>query len=274
MRLATGLIFLALCGLVGADPTSDLRADRPNPKDLLERYQRADEFGERGRDAVLNLALTPGWVDGGKRFWYVQELPEGKRQVLMVDARDGTKKPAFDHAQLAAALGKEAGEKVDSTKLRLEGLGFEGNAITFRFKGGRYRVDLTDYAIAKTDAAPTPRPSRGSGFSADGQTEARIRDGKVEIRPKDGEWTALSTSTGFARFNWSPDSNHILAWRLLPGDRKTVSVLRSNRAGTRAEVETRMSKSPWRKRYITASFSAGLSRPCTSPTRNSGKTSC
>lgn len=244
MRLATGLIFLALCGLVVADPTSDLSADRPSAKDLLERYQRADQFGERGRDAVLNLALTPGWVEGGKRFWYVQELPEGKRQVLMVDARDGTKKPAFDHERLAAAISKDAGEKVDPSKLRLEGLAFESNSITFRFKGERYRVDLTDYAITKADAAPSPRPARGSGLSADGQTEARIHDGKVEIRPKDGEWVALSTSTGFARFNWSPDSNHILAWRLSPGDRKTVSVLRSNRAGTRAEIETRMYDQP------------------------------
>ena len=66
-------------------------------------YERANGFRESTREKVLNERVRPYWLESGARFWYRSERTDGHR-YLLVNATDGAKRDAFDHAKLAGAL--------------------------------------------------------------------------------------------------------------------------------------------------------------------------
>src|SRR4051794_25901067 len=70
-------------------------------------YDRADALGRMVQGKVLNVRAQVHWLGDGQRFVYVKQLPKGEKQVLLVEAQDGTRHPAFDHDKLAAALKSE-----------------------------------------------------------------------------------------------------------------------------------------------------------------------
>src|SRR5262245_53092107 len=74
-------------------------------------YERAIGLSERFGALVYDVPSPPEWVDGGPRFCYRCDRAAG-REFVVVDPDKAEKKPAFDHAKLAAALAKAAGEKV------------------------------------------------------------------------------------------------------------------------------------------------------------------
>src|SRR5690348_9664122 len=65
-------------------------------------YDRADALGERARDKVFKSEVRPHWSADGDRFWYRNDLKDGAREFVLVDAVEGRRRPAFDHARLAA----------------------------------------------------------------------------------------------------------------------------------------------------------------------------
>ena len=54
--------------------------------------------------------MQPHWMAGDDQFWYRNDLADGAREFILVDAVKGTRQPAFDHARLAEALGKSLGK--------------------------------------------------------------------------------------------------------------------------------------------------------------------
>src|SRR5213593_4885376 len=71
---------------------------------LRTDYARAQQFlPEEIRKLVYDGQVDPHWMAGTSRFWYQKEGPDG-REFLMVDAAEGSRGAAFDHARLAAAL--------------------------------------------------------------------------------------------------------------------------------------------------------------------------
>src|SRR5690242_12764444 len=62
-----------------------------------------------GDRLVFKMRITPHWFEGNNRFWYRNDLPGGAKEFVLVDAVGGTRRPAFDHAKLAAALAKATG---------------------------------------------------------------------------------------------------------------------------------------------------------------------
>src|SRR5689334_8514423 len=63
---------------------------------------------ERG---VYKARLSPNWFNDSTQFWYRNDLRGGAKEFIVVDTKTGTRQPAFDHAKLAAALSKAAGEE-------------------------------------------------------------------------------------------------------------------------------------------------------------------
>ena len=176
-------------------------------------------------------------------------------------------KPAFDHQKLAAALSKAAGTRVSapincpSTTSSSPTRARQSGSPWIRQSG---RAIWRTYACAKTDAAPpqssgqdsenprSGRRGRGSGRgrnaspdSPDGKWTALVKDNNVFLRAKDSnETTQLSTDgaegNAYSLLSWSPDSTALVAWRVEPGDRKEVYLVRSSpQGGGRAVLETR-----------------------------------
>ena len=100
--------------------------------------------------------VRPTWIDG-HRFWYRNAIPEGK-EFILVDAREKTKKRAFDHEKLAAALSEGRGtiEEVIEPYLIQQG---------FLMRMPRGRV-ATAHAYRHFGLIPTASATGGDLFSA------------------------------------------------------------------------------------------------------------
>lgn len=88
------------------------------------------------------------------------------------------------------------------------------------------------------------RRSEPSNRSPDGKWTVSIKEQNVFVRGEDGQEIQLSTDgkegNGYRRAEWSPDSQTVIAWRVEPGERKEVYLIRSSPTGSgRATMESR-----------------------------------
>jgi hypothetical protein len=80
--------------------------------------------------------ITPHWFHDSARFWYRNELDDGAREFIAVDAENGVRAPAFDHERLAAGLSKAVGAAVRASHLPFEAIEFVDGAAAVRFRVG------------------------------------------------------------------------------------------------------------------------------------------
>lgn len=182
---------------------------------------------ERG---VYKAHLTPHWLTNNVQFWYCNDLRDGAKEFILVDAEKGIRQRAFDHDKLAAALAKAAGEALKTDKLPFSEIEVieNGNAVKFEAFAKSWRCDLDTFhcVVVATNstslstpvnpseshreapfAAPAPDqtnqpPARGRGSSRRGERDvlspdkkwtAFIREHNVFIRSEpDGKETPLS----------------------------------------------------------------------------------
>ena len=124
---------LSVCLLV----TSQLRADGSK-----DDYDRAVALRENSRNKVFHDRVTPNWTGGGKQFWYEVTTGPGTRQWIFVDAEKGERKPAFDHAKLAAALAEATGQAVEAEKLPLANFRLASDASSAQFSALRQTLEV------------------------------------------------------------------------------------------------------------------------------------
>src|SRR5207302_1480125 len=214
------------------------------------------------------------WFATNTQFWYRNDLRDGAREFILVDAEKGRRRPAFDHARLAKALSTAAGKEFSADKLPFESIEFlqAGKSVRFEAAEKMWKCDLSSYECIETTAAPTEKSSSaaqsGVGFGVPalaGQREsfanadlepaeagttnslrrrsgeraqnrsdrspnekwtALIKEHNVWLRSESGEEFQLSkdgeTNNAYGRLEWSPDSKALVAWRIVPGERKEV----------------------------------------------------
>jgi hypothetical protein len=145
----------------------------------LADYQRAQELGNKFRGLVVNVPGSPTWIAGTNHFWYSKSV-KGGTEFVMVDADEATKKPAFDHEKLAAAINLASGGKYTALTLPFApsaggrgggggggrgaggaapgGLTFVDNeqSIEFGAAGFMYKCTLIDYKCTKGAAIQQP----------------------------------------------------------------------------------------------------------------------
>ncbi|HEU6450957.1 MAG TPA: DPP IV N-terminal domain-containing protein, partial [Gemmatimonadaceae bacterium] len=176
-----------------------------------------------------------------------------------------SKRPAFDHDRLAAALSRAMHDTITGVTLPFRGFSLlDGDsAIEFAVGGGpgggrpvvtreRWRCTITDYvcdrAAVVRDTSWRAQRNWGGGLfgdrgeapnrpqrSPDGKWEALIRNYNVFLRRAgEDEGVMLSTdgSEGnaydAASISWSPDSRHIAAYRVRPGYQREVHYIESS----------------------------------------------
>jgi len=205
---------------------------------------QAQRGGRGGDSGAYKLRIAPNWFDGGEHFWYRNDLPGGKTEFVVVDARQGERKRAFDHEKLAAALNEAGVTDSSGDRLEVDRLEFKlaDQAVEFRAGGKRWQCDLNTYQLAElkgetgssaADDGGTPptratiggsqgpgRSGRGaSSRSPDGQWTASIKDNNVLLRAAEGEKENQLTTNGregqaYGMLNWSPDSKTLVAFRI------------------------------------------------------------
>ncbi len=252
---------LLLCALCSASLMAQ-KPFRPTPEELKASYERANGFQKLVEGKSRNLTLAFGWIENGKALWYRRELPDGKKEFLRVEPIKKQKTPAFDHAALAKALALVLKREVAADSLPFSSIVVEvEGSISFQTDGSTYRFNPTTGVVAKgerldqsrilsTEVADEPDPNYPAPFLAnyspivqqDGP--ARVREGQVEI--KVGEtWTVITKQGGYARAEIQLGGTKIIGFRLIPGERKMVYLLKAAVIGTtRAALEQRLYDQP------------------------------
>ncbi|PHN02332.1 S9 family peptidase [Flavilitoribacter nigricans DSM 23189 = NBRC 102662] len=210
---------------------SMLLAQTPYEPDALkaEDYEKAEQgLSQYTRNLVYDGSVRAKWIDEN-RFWYRNNAADGEFFIL-VDISKKSRKRAFDHGKLAAALSKETGGKYTASNLPFSGIAFSDDLKTVSFNMGRSRY-VYDPAKGTLDTQkPEPRAPRNSILSPDGKKAAFIKDYNLYIEElASGEVTQLTTDGvedfGYATNNagwiqrespvllWSPDSKKIATFQ-------------------------------------------------------------
>jgi len=269
MGRAARFTILAMCiagvTVTAADQAANQKPEIPDPQSQASSQYR---FGPARRvEGYYKGQITPHWLKDNKSFWYRNDLSGGSKEFILVNAEQGTRQPAFDHQKLATALSKATRAEYRTDQLPFDSIEFadEGKTILFTVGQTAWTCDLASYTCVKTDAPASPpaesqdegaarlgRRGRGPGRgrnmspdSPDGKWTALVKDNNVFLRAMDtNDTTQLSTDgaegNAYSLLSWSPDSTVLIAWRVEPGDRKEVYLLRSSPpGGGRAVLETR-----------------------------------
>ncbi|GAB4246943.1 MAG: S9 family peptidase [Acidobacteriota bacterium] len=218
-----------------------------------EDYERSFRLREEYESKVTDLPGRPSWIGETSRFWY-RKMVRGGSEFVLVDAAALTKRPAFDHEKLAAALSDALGRRIDPRNLPLRNLAFaeDGGSLEFEASGAIWKCDLSAYSLVKVRPAEDrrrdpwsmwvrgPRPeaaSEGAKTSPDGRWEAFIRNYNVWVRSKEGHEEFPLTHDGnegdyytFRSLTWSPDSQKIAVNRLRRGFHRTIHYVESSPA--------------------------------------------
>jgi hypothetical protein len=213
---------------------------------------------------VYKTRITPHWFQNDTRFWYRNDLREGTKEFILLEAESGTRQPAFDHQQLALALSKAAGETYEAERLPFSEIDFFDASLAIRFdaagKAWKWDPALRECLLLSTNSA-----TEKSAVTTTNDTETAAQNRRVggrrwshndsgEEEPSpDGHWTTYTTNdnvyvrsrdgneypfthdgqkdTTYGRLEWAPDSKALVAWRIEPGERKEVYLIQSSPPG-------------------------------------------
>ena len=138
-------------------------------------YERAARISGMTRGKVFKTAVRPHWFSGNRRFWYRNDLANGAREFILVDAIAGERRAAFDHSRLAVALSKSLSKEITAERMPFDSIRFDDQLQTLRFSAGkqRWECSLATYELreatsgsTESESLPTldgPRPSRRTG---------------------------------------------------------------------------------------------------------------
>ncbi|MGC1417802.1 MAG: DPP IV N-terminal domain-containing protein [Candidatus Acidiferrum sp.] len=224
-------------GLLGATavclatPGAARQTEAPGQRALTAAdYQRAEKFMSYNTRPLVYHDVRATWLPGD-RFWYRDVGPEGVEFVIY-DAAHGSRRPAFDHAKLAAALSAAAGTTYEAAHLPFMSFEFSADehAISFQAKGKHWNCDLHAYHCAAEPKRAEEGAAAPEELSPDGKKVAFIRDYNLWVRDvASGKETQLTTDGvkdfGYATDNagwihsdrpvllWSPDSKKIATFQ-------------------------------------------------------------
>src|SRR5215831_7806431 len=107
-------------------------------------YRRAQSLSDKLQGLAVNIPGPVSWIGETHRFWYRKSVAGGNEFVL-VDANTLARKPAFDHARLAASLSAASGEKLKAVTLPFSEVTFADmeQAIQFTIAGSMWRRSLS-----------------------------------------------------------------------------------------------------------------------------------
>ena len=245
-RRAPGTVATALTLCQIAVVTGAQEAAGPDADD----YQAAAALVEGNLLALLrNADVTPHWLDADLEttgFWYGRD-GEASPELAVFDLETRSRRPAFDHARMAAAIsdalaaaGAATGERDAASLEGLQGLSLTDDLATFTARHDLHRVTCSVADFGCEAEAITP-PEPGLLASPDGNHAAFTRDDNLFVRNlKTGEetrlthdgkpylsygkWpdssllTVVTRKTGLRQppylSSWSPDNRYLLAPRI------------------------------------------------------------
>ncbi|MGH7290962.1 MAG: DPP IV N-terminal domain-containing protein, partial [Myxococcota bacterium] len=164
-------------------------------------YARAEQMLAPYRARrVPGSSVQPNWLSDGQRFWY----QVGTRFVI-VDPADGSRRDAFDHGRLAAALSVASGHAATADDLPVTAVEID-DAV--RFTAFESRWEWSDDAGTCVRVDDSERVVPGEVISPDKSWVAFRRDGNIWVHSRDGEQEFALTDDAEPQFDYGglPDA--------------------------------------------------------------------
>ena len=152
-----------------------------NAQGTADDYERAMNLHETTAGKVFKDRVTPHWFAGNNCFWYRNDLSDKKHEFILVDARVGTRKEAFDHVRLARTLSKKTGRDIHPDNLPFKSIAFNNslNELRFSANGKAWKCNLKTYRLQPVnytdDIKEVLTPSFTVVASTDDGNDASIR---------------------------------------------------------------------------------------------------
>src|SRR5258708_25897935 len=131
-------ILVSLVAMLLAPPFAGAQVTRAD-------YERAAATRAKYQDLALHVAGPVTWIAATDHFWYRRSVAGGN-EFMWVDASTQTRKPAFDHEKLAAAVSAASTEKYTAWKLPFSQFTFvnDEHAVQFTDAGSILHCTLAD----------------------------------------------------------------------------------------------------------------------------------
>ena len=209
-------------------------------------YERAMSLRQKFNNKVIKSEIEPHWFVDNRWFWYRNDLAEGRREFLTVNARNGKKRAAFNHARLAQKLHDAMDKDFDPERLPFRSVHFENGRGIVRFivDDKNWSWNRKTRELRQTsDRPPIPesrRQKRGSGrsrgksnapkeqASPDKKWTAFFRENNLWLRQKEGGKELQLSSEGneedaySGRAHWSPNSSKLVVLRTRRAQEHTI----------------------------------------------------
>jgi dipeptidyl aminopeptidase/acylaminoacyl peptidase len=187
-------------------------------------YARAERLMNYNVEPLVYHGVgKPVWLEDG-RFWYRDRGPDGFT-FMLVDPAKGTKRPAFDHRAIAAALAdkvRDVQQPLNPANLPIDVISFgdQGRTVHITIAHEVFRCTLaTQVKCDQANDVFAGRDGVDYDVSPDGKRGAFIRDNNLWVREAgNGHETQLTTDGvqdfGYATDNagWTHSSKPILVW--------------------------------------------------------------
>lgn len=230
------------------------RPYRPEHEELLQSYRNAARLDTTAAKKVYSAAVKAKWNASGTDFWYRNNLAGNTHEYILLSVDRKTKSKAFDHQQLALALGKATGKTLSATDLPLTDFVPAKENQDWYIESGKqwYKWDRaanTCVPAAKPadlwDAGDKPLQRRRNRWehpetdsvSPDKKWVAFTRGGNVFAKSNSSKTEVQLTTDGtseqpYGELSWSPNSSTIIGYRINPKEEKKVYYVLSSEPGT------------------------------------------
>ncbi len=105
---------------------------------------------------VYKDQIRASWTEGNNSFCYRNDLRGNRTEYVFVDAENGTRSPAFDHARLADALRSAGVADASAESLSIQRLRFDDKRFSFDAYGSRWECDSENYTLLKQSTQGLP----------------------------------------------------------------------------------------------------------------------
>ncbi|WDM66177.1 MULTISPECIES: S9 family peptidase [Xanthomonas] len=199
------------------------------------QYAQAIGLSDHYASLVDRQPTEPVWVDAG-HFLYQRGVARANQapgiEYRLVDAASGRNTLAFDHARLAAALTQAGAHDVDAAALALKQPTLAQQRLGFQLARRGWQCDLARYRCEHQPdedeqpetmdmALPLKQGEHTAKASPDGRWRAWVEQGNLMIAPTSGGKRRVLSRDGSSgdyyaidSVEWSPDSQHLAAYRV------------------------------------------------------------
>ncbi|MBV9468768.1 MAG: DPP IV N-terminal domain-containing protein [Abitibacteriaceae bacterium] len=221
-------------------------------------YERASNLRKTTQNKVFKARVEAHWLPGNTRFWYRNDLPNGTREFILVDAIKGSRQPAFDHARLATALAKLINQPITANQLPINkiSLSDDSSVLFFSSNGKWWQCNLKSYAVraapehhellSSLPASVSPHPSTRTGPETSlnfiNSTKADIDI--YWINP-DGQHQHYATVHPGDHYEQHTFAGHV--WLVTDHASKTLAVFEATEDGDDAVIDEAQPKVPQEK---------------------------